>query len=68
MLLQQLVNGLTLGAVYTLIALYATGIVFTYATLISVLVAFLFRVFAVRDHWPQIVPFSASDTGGKRAA
>ena len=54
--------------VYTLIALYATGIVFTYATLISVLVAFLFRVFAVRDHWPQIIPFSATDTGGKRAA
>ena len=54
--------------VYTLIALYATGIVFTYATLISVLVAFLFRVFAVRDHWPQIIPFSAADTGGKRAA
>ena len=54
--------------VYTLIALYATGIVFTYATLISVLVAFLFRVFAVRDHWPQIVPFSATDAGGKRAA
>ena len=54
--------------VYALIALYATGIVFTYATLISVLVAFLFRVFAVRDHWPQIVPFSATDAGGKRAA
>ena len=54
---------------YTLIALYATGIVFGRATLIAVVVAFLFRVFAVRDHWPQIVPFSKPGTGtGTRAA
>ena len=25
-------------------------------TLIAVSVAFLFRVFAVREHWPQMVP------------
>lgn len=57
------------SSIYTLIALYAAGIVFAYATLIAVLVAFLFRVFAVRDHWPQLVPFSATGTGtGKRAA
>lgn len=32
-------------------------------TLISVLVAFVFRVFAVREHWPQIVPFEAPAQG-----
>ena len=57
------------SGIYTLIALYAAGIVFAYATLIAVLVAFLFRVFAVRDHWPQIVPYSAPGTRtGTRAA
>jgi uncharacterized membrane protein YeiH len=45
--------------IYATIALYAKGIVFSYATLIAALAAFLFRVFAVRDHFPQIVPFSA---------
>ena len=55
--------------IYTMVAIYAKGIVFAYATLIAVLVAFLFRVFAVRDHWPQIVPFAASGEGqGTRAA
>jgi uncharacterized membrane protein YeiH len=57
------------GLIYTLIALYAKGIVFSYATLIAVLVAFLFRVFAVRDHWPQIVPYAApGERPGRRAA
>ncbi len=52
-----------------MIAVYAKGIVFSSATLIAVLVAFLFRVFAVRDHWPQIVPFAAPGEGpGTRAA
>jgi uncharacterized membrane protein YeiH len=32
-------------------------------TLISVLVAFTFRVFAVREHWPQIVPLEAPAQG-----
>jgi uncharacterized membrane protein YeiH len=45
--------------IYSMIALYAKGIVFSYATLIAALGAFLFRVFAVRDHFPQIVPFAA---------
>jgi hypothetical protein len=31
--------------------------------LIAVLVAFLFRVFAVREHWPQIVPLAAPGAG-----
>lgn len=34
-----------------------------HVTLISVLVAFLFRIFAVRDHWPQIVPHDAPGQG-----
>jgi len=38
-------------------------------TLIAVLVAFVFRVFAVREHWPQIVPYVAPGEGpGARAA
>ena len=32
-------------------------------TLIAVSVAFLFRVFAVREHWPQMVPFVAPAAG-----
>src|SRR6185436_4084015 len=38
-------------------------------TLIAVLSGFLFRVFAVRDHWKQIVPYQAPAQGpGARAA
>jgi uncharacterized membrane protein YeiH len=52
------------STVYTLIALYAKGrLAFIPITLISVLVAFVFRVFAVRDHWPQIVPLAAAAEG-----
>jgi hypothetical protein len=51
-----------------MIAIYAKGIVFTYATLIAVLVAFLFRVLAVREHWPQIVPLEAPAEGPARRA
>jgi predicted Kef-type K+ transport protein len=32
-------------------------------TLIAVSVAFIFRVFAVRQHWPQIVPYVAPAAG-----
>lgn len=42
---------------YSLIALYGHGWVFERATLIAGLTAFLVRVFAVRQHWPQIVPY-----------
>src|SRR4029453_14651952 len=42
--------------VYSLIALNTTGIVFSRVTLIAVLVAFVFRVLAVRDHFNQICP------------
>jgi len=45
------------GLSYSLIALYAHGWVFERATLIAGLSAFLMRVFAVRQHWPQVVPY-----------
>jgi uncharacterized membrane protein YeiH len=50
------------SAVYSLIALQATGMVFSRATLIAVLAAFIFRVLAVREHWKQIV-FAAPAAG-----
>jgi len=52
------------AAVYTGIAVALTGRSdFFPVTLISVLVAFIFRVFAVREHWKQIVPVDVSATG-----
>jgi len=52
------------SAVYTLLAmLQMRSLSFFPVTLIAVLVAFLFRVFAVRDHWPQIVPLAAPGAG-----
>jgi uncharacterized membrane protein YeiH len=51
------------STVYTLIALYWKSSSFFPVTLIAVLVAFVFRVFAVREHWPQIVPLDAPAAG-----
>ena len=52
------------STVYTLIAMYGKGsLSFFPVTLIAVLVAFVFRVFAVRQHWPQIVPLAAPAAG-----
>jgi uncharacterized membrane protein YeiH len=52
------------STVYTLIAVFERGSVsFFPVTLIAVLVAFVFRVIAVREHWPQIVPLVASAAG-----
>lgn len=48
---------------YSLLALYTTGWAFDHATLIAGLSAFLFRVLAVRDHFPQIVPYDPSAVG-----
>jgi hypothetical protein len=46
-----------------------TGLTFFPVTLIAVLAGFLFRVFAVREHWKQIVPLEAPAEGpGRRAA
>jgi len=57
--------------VYVLIAKEApaTGLTFFPVTLIAVLAGFLFRVFAVRGHWKQMVPLEAAAEGpGRRAA
>jgi uncharacterized membrane protein YeiH len=52
------------SGVYALIALIGKdGTQFFPVTLISVLVAFVFRIFAVREHWPQIVPRDAPAQG-----
>jgi uncharacterized membrane protein YeiH len=57
------------STVYTLIAVVEKGSVsFFPVTLIAVLVAFVFRVLAVREHWPQIVPLAASPAGPRAPA
>ena len=54
---EQLVTTAVLAVtVYTLLASLESGRDFFPVTLISVLVAFVFRVVAVREHWPSIVP------------
>jgi uncharacterized membrane protein YeiH len=62
---EQLVTTAVLAStVYTLLAALETkGLSFFPVTLIAVLVAFLFRVFAVREHWPSIVPLDAAAEG-----
>ena len=52
------------STVYASIALLTKGSLhFFPITLIAVLVAFVFRVFAVREHWRQVVPLSAPAAG-----
>jgi len=66
---EQLVTTAVLAStVYTLIALYDKSLHFFPVTLIALLVAFLFRVFAVREHWPSIVPLVAPAEGPRAAA
>lgn len=62
---EHIITTATLASViYAGIALLGKGSVPHFvATLISVLAAFIFRVFAVREHWPQIVPFDAPAEG-----
>jgi uncharacterized membrane protein YeiH len=62
---EQLVTTAVLAStVYTLIAIhYKQSQSFFPVTLIAVLVAFLFRFFAVREHWPSMVPLAAPGTG-----
>src|SRR5258708_14542254 len=58
---EQLVTAAVLAsAVYSLIAVYAKQQSFFPLTLIAVLVAFVFRCIAVRDHWGSIVPLAAA--------
>jgi uncharacterized membrane protein YeiH len=52
------------SSVYTLLAMLENeSLTFFPVTLIAVLVSFTFRVFAVREHWPQIVPLNAPAAG-----
>ena len=62
---QQLVTtALLASTVYTVIAVLAQGrFHFFPVTLTAVLVAFVFRVFAVRDHWGSLVPLVAPPEG-----
>ena len=59
---EQLVTAAVLaGTVYTLIAVhYKESNSFFPVTLIAVLAAFVYRVIAVKEHWPQIVPVPAA--------
>ena len=58
---EQLVTAAVLAsAVYSLIAVYDKQQSFFPVTLIAVLVAFVFRCIAVRDHWGSIVPLAAA--------
>jgi uncharacterized membrane protein YeiH len=67
---EQLVTTAILAStVYSLIAVLGkNSLSFFPVTLISVLVAFVFRVFAVKEHWPQIVPLAASAAGPRTDA
>jgi len=62
---EQLVTAALLAStVYTLLAVWEKGrLSFFPVTLIAVLVSFLFRVLAVREHWPSIVPLDAPAEG-----
>jgi len=62
---EQLVTTAVMAStVYTLIAVhYKESQSFFPVTLIAVLAAFLFRFFAVRDHWPSMVPLAAPAAG-----
>jgi len=52
------------SSVYTLLAMHERDSqTFFPVTLVSVIVAFTFRVIAVKEHWAQIVPISAPAAG-----
>jgi len=52
------------SGVYTMLAMLENkSLTFFPVTLIAVVVSFTFRVFAVREHWPQIVPFAPPAAG-----
>jgi uncharacterized membrane protein YeiH len=54
---QLVTSALLASTVYTLLAVWEMNrLSFFPVTLIAVSVSFLFRVFAVREHWPSIVP------------
>jgi uncharacterized membrane protein YeiH len=52
------------SAVYSLLAIYEMhSLSFFPVTLIAVLVSFIFRIFAVKEHWAQIVPYAPQAQG-----
>ncbi len=58
---EQLVTTAVLAAgIYSLLAVLTAGLGFFPTTLIAALGAFIFRVFAVRGHWPSVVPHNPS--------
>jgi uncharacterized membrane protein YeiH len=64
---EQLVSAALLAStVYSLLAVWEKGRISAFpVTLIAVLVSFLFRVLAVRDHWGSVVPFAPPLDGPK---
>ncbi len=57
-------TALLASAIYLLLATYEEqSLSFFPVTLIAVLVSFTFRVFAVKEHWAQIVPYSPHAEG-----
>jgi uncharacterized membrane protein YeiH len=62
---EQLVTTAVLaGAVYAVLGVKEmNSLSFFPVTLIAALTAFVFRVFAVREHWPSIVPVAAPQEG-----
>ena len=62
---EQLITTAVLAStVYTLLGTWEKGrLSFFPVTLVAVLVSFTFRVLAVREHWPSIVPLDAPAEG-----
>jgi len=61
---QLVTTALLASTVYTLLAVQEIkSLTFFPVTLIAVLVSFVFRVLAVREHWPSIVPVAAPAAG-----
>ncbi len=67
---EHLVTTAVLSAgVYAMVAVWAQGsLEFFHITLIAALIGFLFRVFAVRDHWKQAVPVAGAAAGPRAPA
>jgi len=67
---EQLITTAVLASgIYSIIAMHYKGNEsFFPVTLIAVLVAFIFRVLAVREHWPSIVPHNPTAAGPGAAA
>ncbi len=55
------------STIYSLLAIYEEhNLSFFPVTLLAVLISFIFRIFAVKGHWAQIVPYDASAQGPGR--